>query len=312
MASRFELDDDLQLAIMATQRKLNNSIEFMRANLSSRHDAESMTRDVLKNRPTDDDIRHVITDKILSTKPFTSGHEVVFCTSQDVVRALTLAFDKIHNSSHTTRLSIVMAGGMEMGREFQRDAFPDQGHDSFFKNGYEEVPGALLWDVGVTMVPDGSGGYYKELRHGTAYGWVPYKPCWCGCGGEVHLGYHYADCLDRALEEANKVPGKPMAKYFRDIPPIDHITAWDTAGSRVNSFSMAMMHLLALRIAGVDVSDDPRIAAVKIMWDGVLAGNWWAEVTDEDTNTEKSLFFSMKLLMWAIDNPTKLENKIMM
>lgn len=311
MASRFELDDDLQLAILATQQKLNDSIEFMRANLASRHDTESMTLDVLKNRPSNDDIRHIVTDKILSTKPFTSGHQVVFCTIRDAERALTLAFEKIHNSSHTTRLSIVMAGGIEIGREFQRDAFQDQGHDRFFKNGCEEAPGTLLWDVGVAMVPDGSGGYYKELRHGTTYGWVPYKTCGCGCGCEAHLGHHYADCLDRALEEANKVPGKPMAKYFGDIPPIDHITTWDIGGSCVNSISMAVMHLLALRIAGVEVSDDPRIAAVKIMWDGVLAGNWWAEVTDEDADTEKSLFFSMKLLLWAIDNPTKLEDKIM-
>ncbi|KAF3808137.1 hypothetical protein GCG54_00012718 [Colletotrichum gloeosporioides] len=105
------------------------------------------------------------------------------------------------------------------------------------------------------MVSDGSSGYYKELR----------------C--EAYLGYHYADCLDRALEEVNKVLSKLIAKYFRDILPINYITTWDIGGSCVNSISMAVMHLLAFCIAGVEVSDDLRIAAVKIMWDGVLAGN---------------------------------------
>ena len=160
------------------------------------------------------------------------------------------------------------------------------------------------------MVPNSSSGYYKELRYSTTYSWVPYKTCRCSCRCEAYLGYHYANCLDRALEEANKVPSKPIAKYFGDILPIDYITTQDIGGSCVNSISIAVMHLLAFCIARVEVSNDLRIAAVKIMWDGVLVGNQWVEVTDEDVDIEKLLFFSIKLLLQAIDNPIKLEDKI--
>ncbi|KAF3802377.1 hypothetical protein GCG54_00003843 [Colletotrichum gloeosporioides] len=53
---------------------------------------------------------------------------------------------------------------------------------------------------------------------------VPYKTYRYSYRYEAYLGYHYTDCLNRALEEANKVLSKPIAKYFRDILPINYIT----------------------------------------------------------------------------------------
>lgn len=96
-------DDNLQLTIMASQQRVDETLEFMRTYLASRHDAESIGEEALKNKPNNDDIRHLLVDKILTARPFTPGHQVVFCTIRDAARAITLAFHKLHENPHTTR-----------------------------------------------------------------------------------------------------------------------------------------------------------------------------------------------------------------
>ncbi|KAF4884063.1 hypothetical protein CGCF415_v015681 [Colletotrichum fructicola] len=72
---------------------------------------------------------------------------------------------------------------------------------------------------------------------------------------------------------------------------------------------MAMMHLLGLRIAKVDASDDKETTIQKLLQDDIVKGYCIAEwkVTDGD----KPPFFSMGLLFWAIPCPAELAAKVM-
>ncbi|KAF4805757.1 hypothetical protein CGCSCA5_v015065 [Colletotrichum siamense] len=290
------------------QRTANDTLAFISRNLASRHAVESMTKDTLESRPTDAELRCLCQDTILTMKEFTSGHQVVSCAVPGAVRALALAFDKLQQAD-TTRLSVIMNGGIKIGREWDEDAFQENGRMRFFKDGiHEEVPGTLLWEVEVISVPDGSGGCRKELKHDTTHVWVPFKP---GAGEEgSHLGDFYAALFQEYLSVANKVPGKTSAKYFERTPSTNELTVWDTTGNHVSSFAMAMMHLLAVRIARVNTSDDEKTSLRKMLQDEIVARYWIAECRAEDKSDQKSTFFSMGLLFWAITHPTELEAKI--
>ena len=291
------------------QRTVNETLAFISENLASRRATESMSEDTLKNKPTDDEIRILCQETILKTKAFTSGHQVTFCTIANAQLALTLALKKLHQSNDITKWSVIMAGGIEIGRDWTQEVFHRNGRMRFFKNGCEEVPGTLLWQVEVTTVPDGSGGSYKELKHDETDVWVPFKT---GHGKEgAHLGDFYATFLEDRLGVANKNTGLPSARYFKPTRAATELTVWDTAGSRVNSIAMAMMHLLVVCIGKVNLSDDNETRIRKIVQDEVLVGHWFMERRAGDGSGHKPTFFSMGLLVWAISNRTELENKIM-
>ncbi|KAF4877862.1 hypothetical protein CGCSCA1_v003028 [Colletotrichum siamense] len=74
IVTHFIVNEDPQLNVMATQRMLNGITRFIRMNLPSHYDAESISEQALKSKPNNDDIRYLIVNRILTTKPFTSGH----------------------------------------------------------------------------------------------------------------------------------------------------------------------------------------------------------------------------------------------
>uniref|UniRef100_L2FS78 Uncharacterized protein n=1 Tax=Colletotrichum fructicola (strain Nara gc5) TaxID=1213859 RepID=L2FS78_COLFN len=142
--------------------------------------------------------------------------------------------------------------------------------------------------LSLTSPPGGPGACRKELKHDTTRVWVPFKP---GAGEEgSHLGDFYAALFQEYLSVANKVPGKTSAKYFGRTPSTNELTVWDTTGNHVSSFAMAMMHLLAVRIARVNPSDDEKTSLRKMLQDEIVARYWIAECRDEDKSDQKSTF----------------------
>ncbi|KAK2747409.1 hypothetical protein CKAH01_06586, partial [Colletotrichum kahawae] len=226
-----------------SQRTLNNTLDFIRTNLTTRQAAESMGEEALRNKPTDADIRRLFQETILTREPFTSTHQVMFCTVPLAAKVVTFAFEELLYSPRracTTKLSIIMTGGIKIGREWNEDVFEKRGRMSFFKNSDEGVPGALLWEAEVGLDVSGR----KELKNNTIHVWVPHKP---GVGNEdeeAHLGWHYVEWFKECLEVGNKKPRQLSFRYFKDVPFSDEPRVWDTSDNQVNSIAMAMMHLL--------------------------------------------------------------------